>query len=117
MNNYFYFLLANRIPNIHLNDVLIKFNPNPKYLGVTLDRTLSYNKHLKNLALKIRSRNNLIQKLAGSNWGLTAETLRISALSLVYSVAEYCAPSWLYSKHVNLVEVQLNNDGDNIWNH
>ena len=64
--------------------------------NVILDRTLSYNKHLKNLALKIRSRNNLIQKLAGSKWGSTAETLRISALSLNYSVAEYCALSWLY---------------------
>ena len=33
----------------------------------------------------------------------------ISSLSLVYSVTEYCAPSWMYSKHTKLVDVQLNN--------
>ena len=73
-----------------------------------MDRSLSCNEHLKRLALKIRSRNNLVQKLVGTNWGSSAETLRISALSLVYSVAEYCAPSWMYSKHTKLVDVQLN---------
>ena len=32
-----------------------------------------------------------------------------SALTLCYSVAEYCAPVWRNSAHANLVDVQLNN--------
>jgi len=46
---------------------------------------------------------------AGSNWNANAETPRISALVLCYSVAEYCAPVWSLSFHSGLVDVQLNN--------
>ena len=50
--------LANRRSEIHLNGILLNYNPHPKYLRFTLDRSMSYNEHLKRLALKIRSRNN-----------------------------------------------------------
>ena len=56
----------------------------PVYLGVTLDRTLSYRQHLQKTAAKVKSRNNL-SKLAGSSWGANADTLRTSALALCYS--------------------------------
>jgi len=36
------------------------------YLGVTLDRTLSYKEHLTKTAGKLKNRNNLLMKLAGS---------------------------------------------------
>jgi len=41
---------------------------------------------------KLKNRNNLLIKLAGSTWGASANTLRSSALALCYSAAEYCAP-------------------------
>ena len=69
----------------------LRHDPNPVYLGVTLDRTLSYRQHLTKTAGKLQSRNNLM-KLAGSSWGANATTLRSSALALCYSVAEYCCP-------------------------
>ena len=86
----------------------MSYNPNPKYLGIVLDRSLTFGTHLNQVALKIISRNNIVQKLSGSNWGSSAETLRTSALSLVYSVAEYCAPAWMNSKNCHLVDTQLN---------
>ena len=43
---------------------------------------------------KLKNRNNLLMKLAGSTWGASANTLRSSALALCYSAAEYCAPVW-----------------------
>ncbi|VEN42344.1 unnamed protein product [Callosobruchus maculatus] len=86
----------------------LKHNHFPKYLGVTLDRTLCYKKHLANTAGKLRTRNNIIQKLCGTTWGATAPTLRTSALALVYSCAEYCAPVWINSHHTRLIDVQLN---------
>ena len=38
-----------------------------------------------------------------SGWGAGVKTLRISALSLVYSTAEYCAPVWCRSTHTRLI--------------
>ena len=40
----------------------------PTSLGVTLDRTLSYREHLTKTAGKLKNRNNLLMKLAGSTW-------------------------------------------------
>ena len=34
----------------------------PKYLGVTLDRTLSYKQHIHNTKMKVATRNNLLRK-------------------------------------------------------
>ena len=43
-----------------------------------------------------------------SEWGAGAKTLRISALFLVYSTAEYCAPVWCQSTHTRLIDSILN---------
>lgn len=101
--------MANRELSIPFEGHLLRHNMTPKYLGVTLDRTLSFNKHLSQSAAKINTRNNIIHKLCGTTWGSSASTLRSSALGLVYSCAEYCAPVWLNSTHSNRVDVQLNN--------
>ena len=80
----------------------------PKYLGVTLDRTLSYKEHIHNTKMKVATRNNLLRKLANSKWGTNASTIRTTALALCYSVAEYAAPVWARSKHAYLLDPELN---------
>ena len=101
--------LANATPKVKVNEVELEYNPNPKYLGKHLDRTLSYKFHLTKIASKVRTRNNIIQKLLGSNWGASAETLRISALALVLPVAEYCCSARIDSCHSKLIDFQLTN--------
>ena len=63
----------------------------PKYLGVTLDRSLTYRKHTENVRDKVKSRCNIISKLAGTDWGAPAPVLRTCDIALVYSVAESAA--------------------------
>ncbi|XP_060527117.1 uncharacterized protein LOC132702463 [Cylas formicarius] len=101
--------LANTELNVEFNGTRLKHNKHPKYLGVTLDRTLSFKKHLSNVAAKLKTRNNIISKLCGTRWGASAETLRCSVLGLVYSSAEYCAAVWTNSPHSKLVDVQIHN--------
>lgn len=72
-----------------------------------MDRTLTHKANLEKVAQKLKARNNILQKLAGTNWGSNAETLRTAALAL--PTAEYCSPVWLRSSHVNKVDVQINN--------
>ena len=85
---------ANRELNVFLNNERLKHEKNPVYLGVTLDRTLTYRAHLDKTAGKLKTRNNLLAKLAGTTWGADACTMRSSALALCYSVGEYCSPVW-----------------------
>nr|CAH7740532.1 unnamed protein product [Callosobruchus chinensis] len=43
-----------------------------------------------------------------ASWGSSTSTLLISALGLVFSGAEYCAPVWLNSCHTKKVDLELN---------
>ena len=81
--------------------------PYPVYLGVTLDRTLSYREHLTRRAAKLKSINNMIVKLAGTSWAASASTLCTSALAPRYSVAEYCCPVWARSSYTDLIGSRL----------
>ena len=80
----------------------------PTYLGVKLDRALTYRHHLKALRKKLPMRILLVRRLAGTRWGAGAKTLRTAALSLIYSTAEYCAPAWCRSAHTRLIDSVLN---------
>lgn len=99
---------ANRKLKLKLNGKRIRHDKNPRYLGVFLDRTLTYRPHLENVQRKLKPRVNIVQKLAGTTWGCTAKTLRITTLSLVMSVADYCSPVWMNSCHTKLVDSQIN---------
>jgi hypothetical protein len=67
---------------------IINYHMTPiSYLGVTLDRTLIYKNLLTKVATKIKTWNNIIRKIANTNWGSDPNTLRISAMALTYSVA------------------------------
>ena len=46
--------------------------------------------------------------MADTGWGARAITLRITALALVYSTAEYCAPVWSRSAHTHLLDRPTN---------
>lgn len=80
---------ANRKLNLIVQGTKLMNDDAPKYLGIKLDRTLTYNQHLEDVKNKLKTRNNIISKLAGRSWGCRTNVLRISALALVYSVAEY----------------------------
>ena len=90
------------------NGRLLPFCPTPTYLGVKLDRSLTFRHHLVALRKILSSRVTLLRPLVNSGWGAGAKTLRIATLSLVYSAAEYCAPVWCRSGQTRLIDSVLN---------
>ena len=99
---------AKRELKVYNNGRLLLFCPTPTYLGVKLDRLLTFRHHLVALRKKLSSCVTLLRRLVGSGWGAGAKTLRIATLSLVYSTAEYCAPVWCLSAHTRLIDSVLN---------
>ncbi|GFR83311.1 RNA-directed DNA polymerase from mobile element jockey-like [Elysia marginata] len=100
---------ANTKLEIIWNDQPLKYDEHPVYLGVTLDRTLSFSQHAMNVKAKVAARNSLLRKLANSNWGADPKTLRTTALALSYSTAEYSSAVWARSCHAKKVHAELNN--------
>ena len=92
---------AKRKLKVKNNGKILPFCPVPTYLGVKLDRALSYRHHLETL------RKTLLRRLAVLGWGAGAKTLRFAALSLIYSTAEYCAPAWCRSVHTRPIDSVL----------
>ena len=100
--------VAKRELKVYNNGRLLPFCRTPTYLGIKLDRLLTFHYHLVALRKKLSSRVTLLRRLVGLEWGAGAKTLRIATLSLVYSTAEYCAPVWCRSAHTRLIDNVLN---------
>ena len=66
---------ASRELNVMVNHKRLQFQTAPPYLGVKLDRTLTYRQHLDVLKAKTTSRVALIRRLAGTTWGAATKTL------------------------------------------
>ena len=99
---------AKRKLKVKNNDKILPFCPVPTYLGVKLNRALTYRHRLKALRKKLSTRVLLLRRLSGSDWGASSKTLRTAALSLIYSTAEYCALAWCRSAHTRLIDGVLN---------
>lgn len=106
------FHLNNKLAKTQLrvlfDGVQLKHDFEPVYLGIELDRSLTYGKHVGKLRMKLSTRNNLLRKLCGTTWGASATVLRTTALALVYSCAEYCSSTWINSAHSKKVDIELN---------
>ena len=85
---------AQRKLNVSAKGRALPFSTETTYLGIKLDRALTFRQHLETLRKKLTTRVGLLRRLAGSRWGTGATTLRTATLALVYSNAEYCAPVW-----------------------
>ena len=99
---------AKRELKVKYNNETLPFCSEPKYLGVSLDRSLTYRPHLESLRKKLTSRFTLLRRLAGSGWGAGATILRTATLALVHSSAEYCAPVWCRSAHARFIDPAIN---------
>jgi len=95
---------AKRELKVNHNNETLPFCSEPKYLRITLDRWLTYRRHLESLRKKLTSRVALLRRLSGSGWGAGATTLRTATLALVHSTAEYCIPVWCRSAHTRLID-------------
>lgn len=84
----------------------------PTYLGVILDRTLTYKKYCEKSQKKVNTRNEIIRKLVGSKWGTDPDTLRISAMALCFFMAEYACQVWRNSANIKKMDIATNENAE-----
>jgi ribonuclease HI len=82
------------LPPIIVDSRPLKFNPTPRFLGVTYDRTLSFRPQAELVAGKLAGVRRLLSALAGKDWGWDTQSLRRVYQSLGLSAARYCSPGW-----------------------
>ena len=81
-------------PNIKALNKDVPFNPTPKFLGVHLDRTLSFAKHVKVVTEKVKSRNRMLASLTSKKWGWKKKSMKKVYTTMQRSVMDYAAASW-----------------------
>ena len=69
--------------SVHLDGTPLPHRSSDTYVGMKLDRQLTYKQHTDALRAKLTSQNNLLRYLAGSSWSASTNTLRTISLALV----------------------------------
>ena len=96
---------AKRTLNVTWSGTTLENCDQPVYIGVTLDRCLTFRSHVLKTKAKVCARNNIVSKLTGTSWGASPSTLRSTALALCYSTAEYHACHvWERSTHAKKID-------------
>ncbi|UYV71021.1 hypothetical protein LAZ67_8001448 [Cordylochernes scorpioides] len=92
-------------PNIKYDNNQINFSRTPKYLGVTLDPSLTYGTHINQTVLRAKKRLNILKRKSGYEWGADRDTLRQTYLALIRPILEYGQPVWQTASKTNLNKI------------
>ena len=74
-----------------LNGKIIKEEESQKYLGLIIDKSLTWNKHIEYLRTDCRRRMNLLKHVGHLSWGADTKTLILMYKAIIKSKIEYGA--------------------------
>ena len=81
-------------PTLNIGGAPVSFNPSPKLLGVHLDRTLAFSKHVSYVTNKVATCCRTLSCLSSKTWGWNKETMKRVYTSNQRSVMDYAAAAW-----------------------
>ena len=93
--------------NLNYNNELIQNEPNPKFLGVTLDKNLFLNKHAEILISRAQKRINMISRIRGQDWGIDNRLIMITYKVLIRSIFDYAPMAQLALANTNLNKIEV----------
>ncbi|KAF0311929.1 RNA-directed DNA polymerase from mobile element jockey [Amphibalanus amphitrite] len=86
---------ARREAALHFQGQPVKFSPTTTFLGITLDRSLTFTGHVKTIKAKMLQRNNVLRAISGTTWGCSPSDLRSTYLAFSRACADYAAGAWM----------------------
>ena len=69
-------------------------SPNPTFLGVTFDQTLSFKHHVLSLLMKFHSQFRAFRSIASAFWGPSKESLCTLYKVFILPILIYASPGW-----------------------
>ena len=81
---------------VQLNGDTIQSADSARFLGVELDKRLSFSRHIKCVINKCKKRLNILRALSGTDWGGDRKTLLLLYKSIIRPIIEY--GSFLYDQ-------------------
>ena len=85
---------ASWTPSVSIGSTPIKFEPSPRLLGVHLDRTLCFTKHVDAIRKKMGKKCRMLGAVANSEWGWPKKQLVRLYNTQARPVLDYGAPAW-----------------------
>jgi hypothetical protein len=82
-------------PVVEVEGARLAFNPNPRFLGVELSRTLSGKEQADRKAASLTKGSQMLMALSGSNWGWSSDLLWKVYQTRLLSGATYAGGGWL----------------------
>eukprot|EP00660_Eupelagonema_oceanica_P011055 gene11055-20041_t len=81
-------------PALTFRGAPLKYNPTPKFLGLTIDESVTFAPHVERIRAKMISRGSILKALGGTRWGCGHKTLRMLHLAfnescMLYGLAAY----------------------------
>ena len=81
-------------PIITINNTPIRHEPEPRLLGVHLDRELTFTPHTNIVTKKAKSKMRMLAALGNTEWGWRKQDLRRVYLAHIRSVLDYAGSAW-----------------------
>ena len=95
--------------DLTIQNKVIKWGRNYKYLGIKFDSQLNFSSHTEYLCKRVQSRLNMMKYISGTKAGASASVLKTFYLAAIRSILEYGAQCLLLSKpsnHIRLNKLQ-----------
>ncbi|XP_043243586.1 uncharacterized protein LOC122392598 [Amphibalanus amphitrite] len=104
-------LAHDKPPSLKIKDKPINYVNEFTYLGITLDKTLNFNKHFENIKSRCSRRINILKCITGKDWGADRRTLFQLYTSLIRPILDYNAFLFddIASKKIESLQIIQNN--------
>ena len=94
------------VAELLLNGTALREDEHPTYLGITLDKRLTWTAHIDQVRARAKQRLAMMRKLAGTSWGADTKVLKRLYVGRVRPVLEYGASAWSTTSKTNYGKVQ-----------
>ena len=96
----------NTTPALWLRKEQLKYSEDAKFLGITFDSKLTFEKHINDIVARCRKRLNLLKAIRGKSWGASPLTIMNTYKSFIRPVIEYSCVLFAQAEESLLRKIQ-----------